>query len=142
MRRSIQRAPTVSVSPCAEIEARITNAATSNTADRSGASDLRTKSANSIEATPFGPNQAMNSFWARGRPVRASDSSSAAGRATSSTNGMKAASAQTEPAGPDSLVAGRDPAARAAGGGDAPEKAEPAADRRSHARLGEQRRRL
>ena len=47
--------PTVSVSPCATIEARIANDAISNTSAASGTSDRRTSSANSIEATPFGP---------------------------------------------------------------------------------------
>ena len=75
IRRSIHRAPTVSVSPWAMIEARITNAATSKTSDRRWRPrESRTSSANSIEATPLGPNQAMNAFCGRGIFVPASES--------------------------------------------------------------------
>ena len=42
------------------------NAATSKIVADAPTSDLRTNRANSIDATPLGPNQAMNSFWGRG----------------------------------------------------------------------------
>ena len=70
MRRSTQRAPTVSVRPWATIEHRITIAAMSKIVDEAPTSDFRTKSANSIEATPLGPNQAMNAFWGPGSRLR------------------------------------------------------------------------
>ena len=54
IRRSIHRAPTVSVSPWARIEDRITNAATSNTSEPSATLLSRMNNANSIEATPWG----------------------------------------------------------------------------------------
>ena len=94
IRRSIQLAPTVSVSPWAAIEQRIVKAATSKIGSRVADLDLRTNSANSIEATPFGPNQAMNSFWGLGRRLFEKASRIAAGRATSSASGMKTSSRQ------------------------------------------------
>ena len=62
VRRPIQRAPTVSVRPWATIEAMIVIAAMSKISSLSSTCDLSTKRAKSIEATPFGPNQAMKSF--------------------------------------------------------------------------------
>ncbi len=45
---------------------------------------LRTNSANSIEATPLGPNQAMNAFWGPGSRLRTKEIMMASGRTTSS----------------------------------------------------------
>ena len=59
---AIQRLPTVSVRPWARIDARITNDAASNKSSLCGTAEFSTSSENSIEATPFGPNQAMKSF--------------------------------------------------------------------------------
>ena len=87
-RRLIQPAPTVSVSPWAAIEASIVKAATSKISSREPASELSTRRANSIEATPFGPNQAMNSFIGAGIRSRRKESITAAGRAISRATRM------------------------------------------------------
>ena len=56
----------------------ITNEAVSNTSSLWGTAEFSTSSANSIEATPFGPNHAMKILWGGSRvPARAS--STAAG---------------------------------------------------------------
>lgn len=73
------------------------NAAMSKTSVRSGAVELRMKRAKSIEAIPFGPNQAMNSFSGRVRFTPVNASSTDAGRATNSANPMNPASAATLP---------------------------------------------
>ena len=80
-RRAIHLAPTVSVRPWATIEAMIVIAAMSKISSLLSTCDFRTNSANSIEATPFGPNQAMKAFCGRGIPVRTKESWTARGRA-------------------------------------------------------------
>ena len=95
--RSTQRAPTVSVRPWARIEARIANDAISNTTLRSGAWDSSTNNANSIDATPLGPNQAMNAFSGRRSGLRANASAIATGRATNSRTRMKRSTARALP---------------------------------------------
>ena len=83
----------MSVNPCARIEKRIVNAAILNIRGASSAGDFSTISANSIEATPFGPNQAMNPRSDRSKSVPTSEISIATGRATSSARRMNAISA-------------------------------------------------
>ena len=87
----------MSVRPWATIEDRITNAAMSKIVDEAPTSDLSTKSANSIEATPLGPNQAMNAFWGPGSRLRRNEIMMASGRATSSARRMNAARRQISP---------------------------------------------
>ena len=77
------------------IEARIVNAATSKISVPFGDAESSTKSANSIDATPFGPNQAMNSLLRPRQPGRGgARSGSPTGRATSSAKAMKTTSGQ------------------------------------------------
>ena len=78
-RRAIHCAPTVSVRPWATIEEMIAIAAMSKISSPLPTLDLSTNRANSIEATPFGPNQAMNAFCGRGMPVADSESCTATG---------------------------------------------------------------
>ena len=92
-RRAIQRLPTVSVSPWRRIDARITNDAAPKISSLWGTAELSTSRENSIEATPFGPNHAMKSFTGRASRVPASETSTAAGRATASANPMNSTSA-------------------------------------------------
>ena len=84
--------PTVSVRPWARIDAMITNDAVSNTSSWWGTAEFSTSRANSMEATPLGPNQAMKSLCGCGSRVPASASRTAAGRATNSAKAMKASS--------------------------------------------------
>ena len=69
-------------------------AATSKISSREPASELSTNRANSIEATPFGPNQAMNSFIGAGIRSRRKESITAAGRAISRAATMNSARTQ------------------------------------------------
>ena len=82
--------------PWAAIEAMIAKAATSKISSASATLDFSTSSANSIEATPFGPNQAMNAFCGRGRPVRTKENITAAGRATTRAKTMNSTSGGIE----------------------------------------------
>ena len=74
----------------------MTKAATSKTSVPFASSASRTRIANSIEATPLGPNQAMNAFCGRGRPVPTKESETAIERATSRAKRMKRTSAPIE----------------------------------------------
>src|SRR4051812_39827896 len=88
-RRASHWAPTVSVRPWATIEQTIAIAAMSKIRLPSATSDLSTKRAKSIEATPLGPNQAMKSFCGRGMPVLTKEIITASGLATIRTKTTK-----------------------------------------------------
>ena len=72
---------------------RITNEAASNTSSLCGTAEFSTSRANSIEATPFGPEPRDEQLEGLRQPVPDSDPRTAAGRATSSAKAMKATSA-------------------------------------------------
>ena len=75
------------------IEQRIANAAILKISADSTAADFSTISANSIEATPFGPNQAMKARSGRLKSVPSSETAIATGRATRSASTMNTTSA-------------------------------------------------
>ena len=83
------------------------NDAASNTTVRFATVELSTRSAKSIDATPFGPNQAMNSLFGIGTLMGRNAKSTATGRATRSTNATRATSRAVEPSHP--VVAMRAP---------------------------------